>query len=349
MNAEVLQKKGLQQKWGMDMLQFKNVIGHEQVIAHLQNAIRMDKVSHAYLISGEEGSGKKMLADIFAATLLCEEHGVEPCGSCKSCMQAQSDNQPDVIYVKHEKLTIGVDDIRTQVNQDIGIKPYQGKYKIYIIEDADKMTEAAQNALLKTIEEPPAYAVVILLASKTETLLKTILSRCVLLTLRPVDQGKIKNLLMEQYAVPDYMAELAAAFSGGVTGRAIRFAASEDFTAHKDEVLHLVKYIEEMSVSEIMEAVKGLATKKDLAEEYLDLVLLWYRDVLLFKATKDPNSMIYKDEISWIKRQADTRTFENLAEIIEAIEIFKQRIRANVNFDMALELLLLTIKENGNQ
>ena len=134
------------------MLQFKNVIGHEQVIAHLQNAIRMDKVSHAYLISGEEGSGKKLLADIFAATLLCEEQKVEPCGNCKSCMQVQSGNQPDVIYVTHEKMTIGVDDIRTQVNQDIGIKPYQGKYKIYIIEDADKMTEAAQNALLKTIE-----------------------------------------------------------------------------------------------------------------------------------------------------------------------------------------------------
>ena len=137
------------------------------------------------------------------------------------------------------------------------------------------MTEAAQNALLKTIEEPPAYAVVILLTSKTETLLKTILSRCVLLSLRPVDESKIKKLLMEQYAVPDYMAELAAAFSGGVTGRAIRFAASEDFMAHKDEVLHLVKYIDEMSVSEIMEAVKGLAAKKELAEEYFDLALLW--------------------------------------------------------------------------
>jgi len=315
----------------------------------LQNAIRMNKVSHAYLISGEEGSGKKMLADIFASALLCEENAVEPCGGCKSCMQAQSGNQPDIIYVTHEKLTIGVDDIRTQVNQTIDIKPYQGKYKVYIIEDADKMTEAAQNALLKTIEEPPAYAVIILLAAKTEPLLKTILSRCVLLALRPVDSGRIKTLLMEQYAVPDYMAELAAAFSGGVTGRAIRFAASEDFMAHKDEVLHLVKYIDEMPVSEIMEAVKELAAKKELADEYFDLVLLWYRDVLLFKAKTDPNNVIYKDEISCIKRQANTRTFENLAEIIEAIEIFKQRIRANVNFDTALELLLQAIKENRKQ
>ena len=326
------------------MLRFEKVIGHEQVIEHLQNAIRLEKVSHAYLFSGEDGSGKKLLAHTFASALLCEERGTEPCGTCKACIQAQTGNHPDIIFVKHEKATIGVEDIRVQVNQDIGIKPYSGRYKVYIIEDAEKMTDAAQNALLKTIEEPPAYAVILLLATKPEALLATILSRCISLPLRPVDSEKIKRLLMESYQIPDYIAELASTFSGGVVGRAIRFASSEDFTVQKEEVLHLMRAIDELSQEEIFEAVKLFAGKKERAEECLDFMLLWYRDVLLFKATKDPNRMIYKSEVPQIQKQANLRSFENLAEIIEAIELFKQRIRANVNFDIAMELLLLTIK-----
>ena len=326
------------------MLRFEKIIGHEQVIEHLQNAIRLEKVSHAYLLSGEDGSGKKLLAHTFASALLCEERRTEPCGICKACIQAQTGNHPDIIFVKHEKATIGVEDIRTQVNQDIGIKPYSGRYKVYIIEDAEKMTDAAQNALLKTIEEPPAYAVILLLATKPEALLATILSRCISLPLRPVDSGKIKRLLMEMYQTPDYIAELASTFSGGIVGRAIRFASSEDFAIQKEEVLHLMRTIDEMSQEEIFNEVKLFAGKKERVEEYLDLILLWYRDVLLFKATKDPNRMIYKEEVTQIKKQANLRSFENLAEIIEAIELFRQRIRANVNFDIALELLLLTIK-----
>lgn len=328
------------------MLRFEEVIGHEQIIEHLQTALQSGRVSHAYLLSGEDGSGKRLLASIFAAALQCAERGTEPCGSCKSCKQADSGNQPDIIYITHEKASIGVDDIRLQINSDIAVKPYESRYKIYIIDEAEKMTEAAQNALLKTIEEPPEYAVVLLLASKAAALLPTILSRCVVLPLRPVDNTKIKKLLMERFQTPDYQAELAAAFSGGIVGRAVRFASSPEFGTRKDEVLHLVKYIDEMTQAEIMDAVKSFVSQKGAAEEYLDLVLLWYRDVLLFKATKNPNLMIYKDEIAALATQAKTRSFENLEEIIEAIEIFKQRTRANVNFDVALELLLLTIKEN---
>ncbi len=136
------------------MPDFKDIIGHEEIISHLQNAIRLNKISHAYIFDGEEGAGKNLLAKTFAQTLQCEKGDVSPCGSCRSCRQAVNGSQPDIIYVRHEKPgSIGVEDIREQVCGDIQIRPYNSPYKIYLIDEAEKMTVQAQNALLKTIEE----------------------------------------------------------------------------------------------------------------------------------------------------------------------------------------------------
>ena len=138
------------------MAGFKEIIGHKREIAHLEQAISAGKVSHAYIFSGEKGTGKKTLADAFAMTLQCESEGERPCGRCHSCRQAGSGNHPDIIYIRHDKpASIGVEDIRDQLTGDIQIRPYNGKYKIYIIPEAEKMTVQAQNAILKTIEEPP--------------------------------------------------------------------------------------------------------------------------------------------------------------------------------------------------
>ena len=178
---------------------FQKVVGHQEIITHLQNAISMNKVSHAYLFGGESGSGKKMMASLFAMTLQCEKHGVEPCMECPSCKKAQSQNHPDIIYVKHEKPnTISIDEIREQLINDVMIKPYSSPYKIYIIDEAQKLTLQAQNALLKTIEEPPAYAVVMLLADNPDALLPTISSRCVQLNLKPVGDQLVKDCLMNE-------------------------------------------------------------------------------------------------------------------------------------------------------
>ena len=148
---------------------FKDVVGHKNIIKYIQNAVTADAVSHAYILNGERGSGKKLLANLFAMSLQCEnrDEDGDACGKCRSCRQAAGGNQPDIIRIMHEKPnTIGVGDIRTQVNDDIMIRPYSSKYKIYIIADADMMSVEAQNALLKTIEEPPEYAVIMLLTEK---------------------------------------------------------------------------------------------------------------------------------------------------------------------------------------
>lgn len=330
------------------MQDFGQIIGHESIVQHLQNAIASHKVSHAYILHGEEGMGKKMLAGIFAKTLQCDEGGIRSCNRCKSCIQYDSGNHPDIIRVTHEKLSIGVEDIRLQVNSDIQVKPYNSPYKIYIIDDADKLTEQAQNALLKTIEEPPEYAVILLLVNNISVILPTILSRCVLLHLKPVDKQAIKEYLMSKHQIPDYMAEVAAAFSGGNIGKAIKYASSQDFERMKGDVLHILEYIDEMELHEVISGLKLLTASKNNIDDYIDLMVLWYRDVLMFKATMDPGLLLYRDELSFIKTQANTRSYEGLEKIISAMEKAKIRLKANVNFDIAIELMLLSIKENSN-
>ncbi len=329
------------------MAGFSEIVGHEQIIEHLQNAIEADKVSHAYILNGPDKAGKMMIAKAFAQTLQCEKGGIEPCMECHSCKQAMSGNQPDIIYVSHEKPnTISVDDIRTQINNDIVVKPYSSKRKIYIVDEAEKMNQQAQNALLKTIEEPPAYAVLLLLTTNADTFLPTILSRCVRLNLKAVRDEEIKDFLMKKHQLPDYQADVCVAFAQGNVGKAIQLASSDSFNELKTAALQLLKRLDDIELYEMTEAVKQISEYKLEINDYFDLMMIWYRDILYFKATNDVNRLVFKDEVYDIKKQAAKSSYQGIETIIEALEKAKLRLNANVNFDLVIELLLLTIKEN---
>ena len=326
---------------------FKDVVGHKDILKYISSAVENNRVSHAYILNGERGSGKKMLANLFAMTLLCETGDNEPCGKCHSCKQAESGNHPDIIRVTHEKPnSISVDDIRTQVNNTVDIKPYQGPYKVDIIPQADLMTPQAQNAILKTIEEPPSYAVFLLLTENAETLLPTINSRCVMLKLRNIKDTLIKKYLMENLEIPDYKADMCTAFAQGNMGRAIMLANSDHFNEIREEAVQLLKHISEMELNEIVAAVKNISVYKLEITDYLDIIMIWYRDVLLYKATKEIDKVVFKDQLQSIKEQARKSSYEGIELILESLEKAKARLKANVNFDLVMELLFLTIKEN---
>lgn len=330
------------------MAKFQDIVGQEQIREHLRNALASGKVSHAYIINGEKNSGKEFIARVFSMALQCEKGEVEPCQECHSCKQALSGNQPDIIRIVHEKPnSIGVEDIRRQVNGDVAIKPYSSPYKVYIINEAEKMTVQAQNALLKTLEEPPAYAVIILLTANLNALLPTILSRCVVLSMKPVSDELVKQYLMEQLQVPDYKAEVCVAFARGNVGKAKALASSEDFENVKSEALSLLKYIHDMELSEIIAAIKKITEYKLEIGDYLDIFAVWYRDVLLFKATNDVNSLVFREEIQSIRRTAQRSSYEGIETVINALDTAKKRLEANVNFELVMELMILTIKENG--
>ncbi len=326
---------------------FKDIVGHKQTIEHLRHAMESGKISHAYLIQGAAGSGKMLLAETFAAALQCENGKDDVCGTCHSCRQAAGHNHPDIIYLTHEKpKSISVKEIREQLVDDVSIRPYNGKYKIYIVAEAEKMTDGAQNALLKTLEEPPAYAVILLLTENAAMLRETIHSRCVTLNLKPVPDNEVKKYLMEHLEIPDYQADICVAFAQGSIGKAVSLASSEEFHAIKASAMQLLNNVRQMEVSELIPAIKNIVQYKISVNDYLDILAVWFRDVLYFKATRDVDGIIFRDEFKSIRNNASISSYEGLETILAAIQKAKIRLDANVNFELTMELLFLTIKEN---
>lgn len=330
------------------MAKFSDIIGQEHIKEHLMNAIESGQVSHAYIINGEKNAGKEFIADTFAMALQCEdESSVEPCMECHACKQAITKNQPDIITLTHEKPnTIGVEDVRLQIVTDVYVRPYSSRWKIYIVNDAEKMSVQAQNALLKTLEEPPEYVVILLLTSNISELLPTIISRSVILNMRPVDDKTVRKYLMERIHVPDYQADICVAFARGNIGKAKHLATSEDFDNIKNEAVRVLKYAHEMDMNEFISTVNQISAYKMNIEDYLDILLIWYRDILMFKATNDADSLVFKEELKAIRDRAGRSSYEGIEKIIDTIEKTKARLKANVSFDLTMELLLLAVKEN---
>ncbi len=330
------------------MARFEDIVGQEAMKEHFRNILASGKNSHAYLFCGEKSSGKEFVARVFAMALQCQQSRLNPCQECHSCRQALSKNHPDIITLHREKPgTISVEEVREQISQDVHIKPYSGPYKIYIVPEAQKMTVQAQNALLKTLEEPPDYVVILLLADSAHTILPTVQSRCVQLLMKPVPEGRLKAHLMENLGVPDYKAAVCAAFARGNVGRAKDLARNEDFEQLRQHAIALAKHGREMDVTEIMAAVGQMEDGRLGMDEYLDMMAAWYRDVLLFKATQDGGGVIFKDELPSISEAAKRSSYGGLEEVLQAIEKAKIRLRANVQAKLAMELLFLEIREKG--
>ncbi len=329
------------------MAGLEDILGNEHIVEHFKKAIENNKISHAYIINGEKGMGKRTVAKAFAMTLLCEEKGTVPCMKCHSCVQALTDNNPDLIMITPDKpTTLSIDHIRQTLVNDVELKPYSNSYKVYIVEDAELMNNAAQNAILKTIEEPPEYAVIILLTTNISALLQTVLSRCVKLDMQPLKKEVVKKYLMEKEKVVDYQADIAVSFAGGNLGKAIELSKSQDFAEMLDEVIQLLRYIKDMQAYEVVAAVKRASEYKFRFTDYIDLMILWFRDVLVYKASQNVNELIFKDEIQTIKKHAAKSSYNGIEHILEAMNKAKLRLKANVNFDVAIEMMFLTIRDN---
>lgn len=328
-------------------MDFKKIVGHEDIIGHFKASIEMDKVSHAYIISGEADSGKKMLARAFATTLQCEKGGSEPCGACQSCIQAKSGNHPDIITVTHEKPNIiSVDEIREQVIDSICIKPYKSRYKIYIIPDAQLMNAQAQNALLKTVEEPPEYGILMLLTSNIDKLLPTVQSRCVVLNTKPVRERDMLNYLKNEMGLTEEKAYFCLDFAQGNLGKAIKLAGNDEYARIVASVVSVLKNIQELDVDDLTKAVSDIEQFKLSINDYMDLMMMWYRDALMLKVTGNVDRVLFKNEYVSLKKQAGRLSYKAIGDKIDAIERAKKRLDVNANFDVTMELLLLTLKEH---
>ncbi|MBR5047010.1 MAG: AAA family ATPase, partial [Eubacterium sp.] len=297
------------------------------------------------IFEGEKGCGKKMLAAAFSKILQCQAESGRPCGKCSSCIQMDHRNHPDVIWVTHEKANvISVGEIRNQVVNTIDISPYKGPYKIYIIDEAEKMNTQAQNAILKTIEEPMDYAVIFLLTNSRGAFLPTILSRCITMSVKPVPDYEIRRYLMEHGKMDEGMADFYAGFAMGNLGRALRMAGSPEFNQMREQVFRVLKSMHEWEIFELDDLVKQSKGFKDQFMDYLDMIRMWFRDILVWKTTKDREKIEFSHAFPVIQTQEPKLSLEAIGQIFDRINRTEQQIRANVNYEPSLDLLFIFIR-----
>ncbi len=334
------------------MYSFDNIIGNERIIHSLKTAIQNNRLNHAYIFDGARGSGKHTIANTFAKTLNCEEGSLSPCGRCISCETFESGNNPDIIYVRRgfdkngkRRSNIVVDDVREYINKNVEIKPYRNRYKIFIIEDADLMNVEAQNAFLKTLEEPPEYAVFLLLAENYNRFLVTVLSRCQRFSMHNIPTKRISAYLISNNGISAENAQIAALYAQGSIGRAAELASSEEFNTLRNEAISYTIRLLETDLIGLYRITAEMDNYKAEIESFLDIMYLLYRDSLVYSQTGSEDKVIQKDKIQDIKRLCALTNTKRLIKGCELIEQATDNLRKRGDFQFVIENLFFKLKE----
>ena len=301
--------------------------------------------SHAYLFLGGAGAGKRLIANTFAKALQCEGEK-RPCDSCKSCHAFNHGNHPDVIYFQPLKngKTYTIEDVREQLLETVDLKPFQYEKKIYIIEKADTLNIQSQNALLKTLEEPPAHAVFLLLAERAEAFLPTILSRVVVMKIRPLSAETIADYLMQAGHLAEE-SHILSAYAQGRIGQALELVEDEGFREMRQDILGKLEALPSMSEGDAYLLAKDFEVyKNDL--RFLDIMELWYRDLLTAKSLREEGYLIQRDKKDAIFRAAKEPA-ALLAKKAAAVRTARMRLAQNANFRLTMEVMLMDLKETG--
>ena len=306
---------------------FEKIRGQRFAKKYLSNSIKSNMISHAYMFEGPSGVGKNTMARELAATLLEMENLF---------------NSPDYIEITPDGNSIKIAQIR-KLQSDILVKPYKS-YKIYVIDEAQKMTVEAQNALLKTLEEPPKYAIIILITNNKESLLDTIKSRCEIIKFTPIPLVEVADYLT-QTGVDKNRASLLANFSRGSMQKAIELSESEDFHIMRDEVQKYVETFLTGSMLDIMDIQSSIEKYKDNITNVLDLIVNYFRDIMMVKENVDSSMIINLDRLVFIKNMSTKITYSQLSKIIDIIEETKNKLRSNCNFNISIQVMTLNIYE----
>lgn len=327
------------------MYTFEEIRGNTPLVEQLRRSAASGRSSHAYLFLGGAGAGKRLIANTFAKALQCEGEK-RPCDSCKSCHAFNHGNHPDVIYFQPLKngKTYTIEDVREQLLETVDLKPFQYEKKIYIIEKADTLNIQSQNALLKTLEEPPAHAVFLLLAERAEAFLPTILSRVVMVKIRPLSAETIADYLMQAGHLAEE-SHILSAYAQGRIGQALELVEDEGFREMRQDILGKLEVLPSMSEGDAYLLAKDLeGYKNDL--RFLDIMELWYRDLLTAKSLREEGYLIQRDKKDAIFRAAKEPA-ALLAKKAAAVRTARMRLAQNANFRLTMEVMLMDLKETG--
>jgi len=341
-------------------MRFADVLDQHHAIGLLRAAIRGGQVHHAYLFAGPAGTGRSETAGTFAQALQCRRFDGDVCGRCEACTKAQNGTHPDIRWIEPEerkdrpgerKDSIGIEQIR-DVRTEAGYGVYEGAYKVFLIRPAENLTEEAQNSLLKILEEPPPKVVFVLIAESAQSLRPTIVSRCQLVRFNLVPQSQIARALEVQFGLEAPRARVLATLSGGRMAQAAVWAGDDDALVDRDVVVAWLLRVEDEGILGMLEAAEQLAKPRDREKprrrlpDLLDLAQLWYRDVLVWKETREDHLLANVDRRADIERLAATLDTAALRRRIDAIDEAQAALRRNVAARLALEAMFLRFLES---
>lgn len=300
---------------------FENIAGHENIKNILSNNINTKNILHSYLFIGEDGIGKKMLAKEFAKAILCTSENNRPCNICKSCVEFNTNNNANFNLINEEGSAIKIEQIRN-MQVKIAEKPINSNYKVYLINDAELMTQEAQNCLLKTLEEPPEYIVIILITSNENKVLNTIKSRCMKLYFNNLDKNSVKKVLTEKFEMEDINDSFLDAVGGSIKKALLIKEKSSEY----EKITKLFDIIDKENLVNFINSASIIYENKDDIYNILD-----YINILLD-----------------IRIRSNSNNSFKFANCIFTVEEVKKRLRANSNYDMSIDYLLMNMWKEIN-
>ena len=326
------------------------VVGHEEVVGVLANSLRRGKMAHAYLFLGPPHVGKMTLALELAKALNCVDDE-RPCVRCSQCQRIAEGKHADVRVIGLDgRAEIGIDHIR-EMQHAAGLRPFEGRHRVFIVDGAEHLSHEAANCLLKTLEEPPAQVQLVLLAVNERLLLPTVLSRCQKLTLRPLTESVVERALIERWYVAPERARILARLSSGCLGWAVAAVSDEHILSQRSERLAALIHLARASMDERFAYAAHLANQfsrdREAVREVLSLWVGWWRDLLLIKggcghftANVDQETTLY--------REAEPYSLRQIKEFIKSLEQAMEQLEQNANPRLVLEVLMLSMPRGSS-
>ena len=321
-------------------MRFDSIIGQERPIRFLTQMLKKKNIPHAMLFTGVDGIGKRTTAMALGMALNCSNPvGVSACGECPSCQKVISGAHPDMITIRPEGVFIKIDQVRA-LSRQLRFAPLEGNWRVVIINDAQAMNLEASNAILKVLEEPPKGTFIILTASQTTDLLPTIVSRCQQVAFRPIPYEKVAEVLVELQGLDRQTATTLAVSTKGSLGKALS-VDGEKWTVWRARFVEQISSFSIRSIQPVFGFVAAIASDKDRLVDALDMIMTWFRDVLMCKVS--PERIINKDFMTKIQNASQGRSVNELLEKVEAVYAAQTAISKNSNPRLALEVMMMRV------
>lgn len=325
---------------------FQDLIGQEQVKRLLSENIQTGRVGHAYLFCGPEGIGRKTMARCFAEALTCETGGADPCGACEACILNRSGTNPDIVWIRQQegKASVGVEDVRS-VQEEIATAPRFGKYKILLFEHAEKLTVQAQNALLKTLEEPPPYIVMILISSNNALMLDTVRSRSVRIDFKRNTDGEVVEAFERVHGAGTIDKHILCEYADGIIGRALLMADPAQYETVCSRILQCLRELPGGGGRALCSFENLLAEYAGQKELFFFTLYSLFRDIALFARYGEAAALQNRQAANQIRSLSAAVGYHNAMECVGQIGRAWRLVGQNVNYKLAADALAIRIQE----